>query len=225
MIDAATGKDVRFRESPDGVAGVLMGLALQADFVASGRTPPCDIAAVCLRAEESCWFPHSYIGSRTALGLLDPRTLDEVARSDDGKCLAAHMKQLGFDPDSVRRGARMFEPHEIVAFIEPHIEQGPALVEAGTPVGLVTGIRGSVRFRKIAITGTYAHSGATPRSLRRDSGLAGARLVTAMHAIWDSFEDEGRDLTVTYHLDLLLILQRRDQPAPPQASPARKQRS
>lgn len=182
----------------DGVAGVLLGLALQADLAAEGRKPPCDLAVACLRAEESCWFPHSYIGSKTALGCLDPQVLDNVCRSDDGISLAGHMERLGFDPDGVRRGKRLYEPDEIVAFIEPHIEQAPALVEAGMPVGLVTGIRGSVRFRQIAVTGAYAHSGATPRALRRDAGLAGARLVAEMHTLWDTYEAEGRDLTVTF---------------------------
>lgn len=182
----------------DGVAGVLLGLALQADLVAEGRTPPCDLAVLCLRAEESCWFPHSYIGSRTALGLLDPGVLDGVRRSDDGQTLAEHMRRLGLDPEGVRAGRRLYEPARIAAFIEPHIEQAPALLDAGVPVGLVTAIRGSVRFREISIGGEYAHSGATPRALRRDAGLAGARLVTAMHEMWDRFEADGLDLTVTF---------------------------
>lgn len=182
----------------DGVAGVLMGLALQAELVARGRQPPCDLAVVCLRAEESCWFPHSYIGSRSALGRLDPVVLDAVERSDDRRSLGAHMRRLGFDPDAVRRGARLYDPQRIVAYIEPHIEQGPALVDAGVPLGLVTGIRGSVRYREIAIGGEYAHSGATPRAVRRDAGLAGARLICEMHALWDRFEADGLDLTVTF---------------------------
>lgn len=182
----------------DGVAGVLMGVALQADLVAAGRVPPCDLVVACLRAEESCWFPYSYIGSKTALGRLPAEVLDAVKRSDDGESLGAHMARLGHDPAAVRRGAALYPPERVAAFIEPHIEQGPALVEAGVPLGLVTGIRGSVRFRTIALTGAYAHSGATPRALRRDAGLAGARLISAMHALWDVFEAEGRDLTVTF---------------------------
>ena len=182
----------------DGVAGVLAGLALQSGLAARGVIPRCDLAVACLRAEESCWFPHSYIGSKTALGLLDPQVLDAVRRSDDGVSLAGHMARLGFDPEGVRRGERLYEPEEIVAFIEPHIEQAPALIEAGVPIGLVTDIRGAVRFREIAVTGVYAHSGATPRGLRRDAGLAGARLIAEMHAFWDVCEAEGRDLTVTF---------------------------
>lgn len=182
----------------DGAAGVLLGLALQASLAATGRTPPFDLAVVCLRAEESCWFPYSYLGSKTALGRLDPDVLDTVRRSDSGRTLAEHITEAGFDPAAVRTGARLYEPDEIAAYIEPHIEQAPTLVSAGVPVGLVTGIRGSFRFRTIKILGEYAHSGAMPRPLRRDAGLAAARFIVALHALWDTFEAAGEDLTVTF---------------------------
>lgn len=181
----------------DGAAGVILGLALQASLAESQKTPPFDLAVVCLRAEESCWFPHSYIGSRTALGRLDPATLD-LARSDSGRSLADHMTDLGFDPEAVRVGARLLEPDDIVAYIEPHIEQGPTLVSRGVPIGLVTGIRGSFRMRTITVTGEYAHSGATPRFVRKDAGLAAARFIVALHQMWDDFEAAGEDLTVTF---------------------------
>lgn len=182
----------------DGTAGVFLGLALLADRVAEERPPPCDLAVICLRAEESCWFPSSYIGSKSALGRLEPDTLYSVTRSDSGQTLAEHMRSLGLDPDAVRKGEALYAPSAIAAYIEPHIEQGPSLVAADAPVGLVTGIRGSVRFRRITLTGAYAHSGATPRALRLDAGLAGARLITTMHGMWDDFEAAERDLTVTF---------------------------
>ncbi len=44
--------------------------------------------------------------------------------------------------------ARLFlRPQDIAAFIEPHIEQGPELIDRAAPVGIVTGIRGSFRYR------------------------------------------------------------------------------
>jgi N-carbamoyl-L-amino-acid hydrolase len=85
-----------------------------------------------------------------------------------------------------------------VAYIEPHIEQGPALLAAGFPVGIVTGICGSFRHRDILVRGEYAHSGATSRALRHDAVHAGARLVVAMRELWQRLEAEGEDLTVTF---------------------------
>lgn len=182
----------------DGAAGVIMGLALQASLAAGGRQPPFDLGVVCLRAEESCWFPYSYIGSRTALGRLDPAMLETVRRSDSGRTLADHMRDLGFDPAAVGKGARRYAPEEIVAYVEPHIEQAPKLVAHNVPVGLVTGIRGAFRFRNIVVSGEYSHSGAMPRPMRRDAGLAAARFIVALHALWDAFEADGEDLTVTF---------------------------
>ena len=182
----------------DGAAGVILGLALQASLAAEGTRPPFDLSVACLRAEESCWFPHSYVGSKTALGRLEPDVLDGVRRSDTGRTLAEHMRDLGFDPEAVRRGERLIDPAAIVAFVEPHIEQAPKLVAAGVPLGIVTAIRGSFRFRTIRILGEYAHSGAMPRELRRDAGLAGARLVVAADALWDRLTAAGHDVTVTF---------------------------
>jgi N-carbamoyl-L-amino-acid hydrolase len=182
----------------DGAAGVVLGLALAATLAHLGREPPVDLCVLCLRAEESCWFPHSYIGSKTALGRLDPAVLDSVRRSDTGETLAWHMHDLGFDPAAVRRGVSRIAPNRTVGYIEPHIEQGPVLVDAGVPIGLVTGIRGSLRFRDAAFHGAYGHSGATPRRLRRDAVVAAAAFVTAMQEVWDGFEAQGHDLAVTF---------------------------
>jgi N-carbamoyl-L-amino-acid hydrolase len=181
----------------DGAAGVLLGIVLQA-VLAATEPPPFDLTVVCLRAEESCWFPHSYIGSKTALGRLDPAVLETVQRSDSGLSLAEHMRREGFDPEAVRRGERHIEPGRILAFIEPHIEQAPLLVAEGMPLGIVTGIRGSIRHRTIRIDGEYAHSGAMPRRLRRDAVVAAARFVTAMQDLWLRHELAGDDLAVTF---------------------------
>jgi N-carbamoyl-L-amino-acid hydrolase len=181
----------------DGAAGVVLGLALQSALAAAARRPPFDLVVVCLRAEESCWFPHSYIGSKTALGALGPAALD-VRHSRTGRTLAEHMLQEGFDPAAVRRGERLIEPQKIVAHIEPHIEQGPLLLSENLPLGIVTGIRGSFRYRSVRLIGDYAHSGATPRHLRRDAVVAAARLVAAMEALWDELEKAGRDVAVTF---------------------------
>lgn len=179
----------------DGTAGVFLGLALQKALVEAGVRPPVDLVTIALRAEESCWFPHSYIGSRTALGILDPGLLDSLRRSDSGRTLAEHIAEEGFDPDAVRAGRRLIDPSRVVAYVEPHVEQGPALLAAGCPLALVTGIRGSFRYREAHCRGAYAHSGATPREARRDAVLATAELVVALDRLWE--ELEGHDLTVT----------------------------
>ena len=181
----------------DGAAGVLMGLAVLAGYRRAGVTPECDIVAVATRAEESTWFPASYIGSRAAFGLLLPSELDQVRRVGDGMTLGDAIAAAGGDPERIRSGTAHLRPESIRAFIEPHIEQGPVLLEVGAPFGIVTGIRGSFRHRTAKCCGSYAHSGATPRSARRDAVQGTAALARALDEIWVRWDGKGEDLSVT----------------------------
>jgi len=180
----------------DGAAGVLAGLCVLAGWQDAGFTPAADTTLAIIRAEESSWFPVSYLGSRAAFGLLPPETLD-TPRNDNGRPFREHLSRLGGSPDRVAAGEAHLDPARIAAFVEVHIEQGPMLVEAGEPVAAVTGIRGSFRYRHARVFGAYAHSGATPRSHRRDAVLAASRLVTVLSEDWARLEGEGRDLAVT----------------------------
>ena len=181
----------------DGAAGVLMGLAVIAGYRRAGFTPECDIVTVATRAEESTWFPASYIGSRAAFGLLLPSELDQVCRAGDGLSLGEAIAAAGGDPECVRSGTAHLFAESIRAFIEPHIEQGPVLLEVGAPFGIATGIRGSFRHRTARCCGSYAHSGATPRSARRDAVQATAALARALDDIWVRWDGRGEDLSVT----------------------------
>src|SRR3546814_18463260 len=109
------------------------------------------------RGEESMGFPCAYIGSRAALGLLDPAVLDEVTRVDSGRSLADHMRDCGFDPHALRRKAPRLSAERIKGFVEVHIEQGTHLVEQGVAVGVVNGIRGNFRPRNAICTGKTDH--------------------------------------------------------------------
>lgn len=181
----------------DGAAGVVGGLAVVADFVARKDPPPIALTVMAIRAEESVWFPLSYLGSRAALGRLEPSAL-EACRSDSGHTLATHISLAGFDPGSVRDGLAHVKPETTKAFLEVHIEQGPILHDENLPVGLVSGIRGGLRFREASVRGNWDHSGATPRELRRDAGLAMADFMNQVELEWDRLESEGEDIVATF---------------------------
>ena len=182
----------------DGAAGVVAGVATQAIFHGAGRKPPVDLTVLVMRAEESCWFPYSYLGSKSALGVLDPSVLDSLKRSDTGRTLAEHMREEGFDPDAVAKGASLIDRDKVIAYFEPHIEQAPVLLTEEIPVGIVTGIRGSFRYRTAKCIGAYAHSGAMPRDYRRDASAATGELIFRMDKLWEQMLADGRDLTVTF---------------------------
>ena len=144
----------------DGTVGVAAAVALAAWFSKRGHQPQADIIVTVTRAEESVWFPVSYAGSRMALGRLYPEEL-KARRQDTGRTLAEHMQEQGFNPDAIWE----MKPPRKACFIEVHIEQGPVLSTAGHPFALVTGIRGSLRYRAAQIHGAWAHSGAARAQL------------------------------------------------------------
>jgi N-carbamoyl-L-amino-acid hydrolase len=180
----------------DGAAGVVAGLAVFAAWKAAGYVPDRDCMVMAIRAEESAWFPISYPGSKAAFGILPPEAL-ELKRADSGRSLRAHIEEQGGDADVLAASKASLNPKNIDRFIELHIEQGPHLIAQDIPVGIVTGIRGSTRYRHAAAIGAYAHSGAVPRYARADAVLAVSRLLVALDEDWTRFENEGRDLVIT----------------------------
>jgi acetylornithine deacetylase/succinyl-diaminopimelate desuccinylase-like protein len=62
------------------------------------------------------------------------------------------------------------------AYVEVHIEQGPTLLRADAPLGVVTAIVGYVRGRK-TFAGTAGHAGTTPMDVREDALVAAAEYV------------------------------------------------
>ncbi|MBB2190284.1 hydantoinase/carbamoylase family amidase [Gluconacetobacter azotocaptans] len=180
----------------DGAAGVVAGIALLAGWIRADCQPVHDVTVMAIRAEESAWFPVSYIGSKAAFGLLDDAALT-VPQRDSGRPLAAHMAQAGGDPSN-RVTAAVLAPSAIDCFVELHIEQGPVLTETDMTLGIVTGICGSLRYREVVVHGRYAHSGATPRAYRQDAMAATARLIGMLEATWLAIEAEGGEMTLTF---------------------------
>jgi beta-ureidopropionase / N-carbamoyl-L-amino-acid hydrolase len=64
-------------------------------------------------------------------------------------------------------------------YLEIHIEQGPVLLQRNLPVGIVTAIAGSSRYR-VVIDGVAGHAGTVPMPLRRDAAAAAAEIVLAL---------------------------------------------
>ena len=181
----------------DGAAGVIAGLAAVCALQRDGFEPAQDIVVMAIRAEELVWFPTPYCGSRMAFGLLDPSEYDAVKRSDTGRSLADHMRDEGCDPDALRAGAKPLDPVTIKHFVEVHIEQGPTLEMERIPVGVVSGIRGNLRYRHARINGADAHAGAVARAYRHDAVLAGAEFVRALEQLWDRLTEQGDDFVAT----------------------------
>jgi N-carbamoyl-L-amino-acid hydrolase len=187
----------------DGAAGVLAGLAVVTALRSLAVTPARDIVVMGIRAEESVWFQVSYIGSRGSLGTLPDGAL-EVRRVDTGRMLADHIADCGGNPAALRNRVRHFDPANVAAYLELHIEQAPTLIEAGRSVAVCTGIPGNFRYPDARIEGRHDHVG-LPRRFRRDAAIAGAEFAMAIDALWQDHEARGIPMACTlgrFHTDM-----------------------
>src|SRR3989442_1046424 len=81
---------------------------------------------------------------------------------------------FGGDPDGWRDIDRRGK--NVAAYVESHIEQGPVLLSAGLPVGVVTAIAGASRLR-VTVTGLAGHAGTVPMGSRQDALTAASEMV------------------------------------------------
>ena len=159
----------------DGAYGVVAALEAVAAIVVSGLVPRRAIEVVAWTNEEGCRFSPGMTGSELYAGL---KRMEDVATQRDavgitlGEALAA---VLAADCDIP------FRPlgRKLTAVVELHIEQGPVLERAGIPIGIVSGIQGSRRYR-VQIDGKAAHAGTAERAERRDALMAAVRTITAI---------------------------------------------
>lgn len=182
----------------DGLAGILAGMAVLECLMVEGFRPGRDLTVVAFRGEENAWFGAQHLGSRAALGLLAPDVFASAHRSHDNMRLDECMRSQGIDPAQLMAEAPFLTPGNVKCYVEAHIEQGPVLLQAGIPIGVVSGIRGNVRCAQAACHGEYSHAGVVPLVLRRDAVVACSRLVTQMQAFWEELDMQGQDLVLTF---------------------------
>jgi len=154
------------------------------------------VRLMAIRGEESAWFGLCYLGSYSLFGQMTREDLDRTHRST-GKPLRDYMTAAGADIGRIEAGERLLAPENVAAYLELHIEQGPVMVAREVPVGIVTGLRGNVRYNIVRCVGEAGHSGAVPRWLRHDSVLAAADLLHRIDEHWRVLLERGLDMVVT----------------------------
>ncbi len=174
----------------DGTLGVVVALEAIETTYAEGD-PDVPPTLVIFRGEESSRFGQWGVGSRGALGEL---TVEDLSATDQQNIpLWQAMQTQGLTPKNFSEPT--IDLDRTAGVLETHIEQGRVVVEAGDHLGVVTGIRGPVRYR-VSVEGDYDHSGATPMTLRRDAIAGGAEMVTAIETIASDADERG-DIVAT----------------------------
>jgi N-carbamoyl-L-amino-acid hydrolase len=151
----------------DGIAGVLAALEVARSLPAPPRHA---IEVIDFLAEEPSEYGVSCIGSRAMAGQLEPEMLTRTGPGNEP--LSTALDRIGGATAKLAQARRS----DIAAFLELHIEQGVVLEQKHVDVGVVTSIVGVTRI-DIVFQGAADHAGTTPMGLRRDAGLAAARLV------------------------------------------------
>lgn len=155
----------------DGIAGVVMAGCAVRWLAASLGRPARTLEVFANCEEESSRFVTNFWGSRAIVGAIEP---DETERlvDDAGVTIGDAMRACGLDPARIADARRT----DLAAFVEPHIEQGPVLAQAGDVIGIVDRIVG-VRVLQVRLTGAAGHAGTVPMSVRRDALAGGAEIV------------------------------------------------
>jgi N-carbamoyl-L-amino-acid hydrolase len=159
----------------DGRLGILLPIAVVADLRQAGVRLPFTLTVVAFAEEEGVRFNSAFLGSRALTGTFETAALDGADAG--GTSLRQALEEAGLDPAAIPAAA--LDPRTLRGFVEVHIEQGPVLLEAGAPVGVVTSIAGSVR-GVITLVGVSGHAGTVPMGSRRDAAAAAAEIVLAV---------------------------------------------
>jgi N-carbamoyl-L-amino-acid hydrolase len=159
----------------DGRLGILTALVVAEYLHRNGRRLPFHLEVIGFAEEEGVRFAAPYLGSAAIAGRFDESILQRC--DDNGVSLATVLREAEVDLSAIKALAR--RPQTIRGYLEIHIEQGPVLLQHGLPVGIVTAIAGSARFR-ITIRGVTGHAGTVPMSVRHDAVAAAAEIVLAV---------------------------------------------
>ncbi|MCY7387941.1 MAG: allantoate amidohydrolase [Burkholderiales bacterium] len=162
----------------DGMLGVVAAIECVHALNASGTRLPVAIEVVGFADEEGVRFSATLLGSRAIAGTFDASALDKTDRDDIS--MRDAISQFGLDPSAISTAAR--QRHDVAAFVELHIEQGPVLEAEGLAVGVVTAINGFCR-SVAEIHGMAGHAGTVPMHLRKDTLAAAAECVLAIESL------------------------------------------
>ena len=156
----------------DGVLGVVLAVALLEAL--QGERLPFGIEIVGFSEEEGVRFGTPFIGSRALIGRIDKELLD---RQDiRGISVRQAIEDFELNPRQLPTAAI---GHDILGYVEFHIEQGPVLETMHRPLGVVETIAGQSRL-ELLFRGRSNHAGTTPMHLRHDALAGAAEWLTAV---------------------------------------------
>lgn len=174
----------------DGALGTLSAFEVLEALADAGAETTRSIDVVAFTNEEGSRFSPGCMGSMAFSGA---GTVSDwrAVRATDGALLTDELTAtLAALPEAEVRAAG----HEISAFVELHIEQGPILEREDVPIGVVTAVQGT-KWLEVVFSGEAAHAGTTPLEFRKDAMAAAAAAIARLQESVMPADPEAR-LTV-----------------------------
>ena len=150
----------------DGALGVMYGLE-----VARARGRGVDVVSWADEEGHYAAFP----GSRSFIGDFSAADIDAGRNRYEGTSMRDALASAGL----AGTARAHFAPGRYRGYIEAHIEQGDDLEARALKIGVVSSIVAIWSYR-INIAGVQNHAGTTRMAIRRDAGLAAAKLAVAI---------------------------------------------
>ena len=163
----------------DGILGVLAGLEVARTLNDLSIQTKHPIVVTNWTNEEGTRFAPPMLASGVFAGT---HTQDWAYDREDaeGKRFEDELNRIGW------KGEEKVGDRKMHAFFELHIEQGPILEAEGVDIGVVTHGQG-LSWTQVTITGRDSHTGSTPMPMRKNAGLAMARVLELVDKIaWDN---------------------------------------
>jgi N-carbamoyl-L-amino-acid hydrolase len=159
----------------DGCFGVLAALEVIKVLNEKKIETERPVVVASFSNEEGVRYQPGMLGSSVYSGALDLSEALNTAGVDES-IYGVELERIGYAGD--------MRPGEIQpsAYLELHIEQGPILDRDKIPLGVVEGVVG-ISWWEVTVTGSANHAGTTPIEMRRDAGLAAAKLVEKIREI------------------------------------------
>ena len=159
----------------DGVLGVLAGLELVRSLNDLDIKTKHPIVVTNWTNEEGTRFAPAMLSSGVFAGMHEQDWA--YGRVDaEGKTFGDELERIGW------KGKEKVGDRKMHAFFELHIEQGPILEAEEKDIGVVTHGQG-LSWTQVTITGKDAHTGSTPMPMRKNAGLAMARVLELVEEI------------------------------------------
>jgi beta-ureidopropionase / N-carbamoyl-L-amino-acid hydrolase len=164
----------------DGRLGILAVMAAVHQLHRQGVRLPFGLELVAFSEEEGQRFASTFFGSSALTGSFDPAFLTQT--DAQGISVQQAMVEAGLPGTLESIRALQRDPQAYCGFLEIHIEQGPVLDSLDLPLGVVSAINGSARYRGM-VEGEACHAGTTPMGQRRDAALTAAELALALERL------------------------------------------